>query len=418
MHDRLGPDTVLGYCTNVHPGATYRQLLASLERYTLRVKQLVCPDAPMGVGLWLSHQTVQHILEEQQTRGFADWLAQRGLFAYTFNGFPYGDFHQPTVKHLVYQPDWRDPKRLQYTLNLATVLAGLLDDPHNNQQKEGSLSTLPLGWRDDFSNDPESMALAGRQLLKVVDHLDRLEQETGKLIHLDLEPEPGCCLETSRDVVAFFNNRLDPLDNPQRIRRYLRVCHDICHGAVMFEPQQEALQRYRRAGIRIGKVQISSAVTARFDRMAPVDRSKALAQLGGFRENRYLHQTVVQTTDAAGAVSHHFYEDLHDALEACGDIAACSDPNISSGQWRVHFHVPLYLDRIGLLETTQDQITDCLAAIQEADDDASVKHFEIETYAWDVLPDDLKSTDLADDIAQEFTWLIRNAYLLNASHGS
>ena len=31
---------------------------------------------------------------------------------FTFNGFPYGDFHQSVVKHRVYEPTWADAERL------------------------------------------------------------------------------------------------------------------------------------------------------------------------------------------------------------------------------------------------------------------------------------------------------------------
>ncbi len=33
------------------------------------------------------------------------------------------------------------------------------------------------------------------------------------------------------------------------------------------------------------------------------------------------------------------------------------------------------------------------------------KHFEVETYAWTVLPDELKTEDLARGIAKELLWV-------------
>ena len=36
MRDALGPGTVLGYCTNVHAGATLGQTLANLETHAAR----------------------------------------------------------------------------------------------------------------------------------------------------------------------------------------------------------------------------------------------------------------------------------------------------------------------------------------------------------------------------------------------
>ena len=53
-------------------------------------------------------------------------LDARGLEVVTLNGFPYRSFHAPVVKYAVYQPDWLSRERLDYTVNLARVLAGLL----------------------------------------------------------------------------------------------------------------------------------------------------------------------------------------------------------------------------------------------------------------------------------------------------
>ena len=90
-----------------------------------------------------------------------------------------------------------------------------------------------------------------------------------------------------------------------------------------------------------------------------------------------------------------FYEDLPLAIASVKD-----DRPI--GEWRIHFHMPIFLDRFGLIETTQDQIGECLQAIKDED---GIRHFEVETYAWDVLPKELRTDDLAEGIAREILWL-------------
>src|SRR4051794_8818385 len=89
----------VGYCTNVHAGAGLDQTRANLERYALAVKRLASPDRPMGVGLWLSAPAARQLLEERRVGEFAAWLREVGLVPFTLNGFPFGDFHQPVVKH-------------------------------------------------------------------------------------------------------------------------------------------------------------------------------------------------------------------------------------------------------------------------------------------------------------------------------
>lgn len=397
MRDAVGSGTILGYCTNVHAGATFEQTLANLDTHAVKVKERVSPGEPMGVGLWLSARAAREVLEQDRTAELRDWLGSRGLLAFTFNGFPHGDFHQPVVKFRVYQPDWSEDSRLAYTVDLANILACLLPEG-----AEGSISTLPVGWGGDFRKAPEKLRAAGNHLHAIATHLARLEAERGRLIHLDLEPEPGCQLTTSRDLVEFFEQYLlsggsEKTGSEKIVRRHLRVCHDVCHAAVMFEDQAEVLERYRRAGIEIGKVQLSSAIRARFEALDEGQKTACFRQLRSFAEDRYLHQTVIQPT-ASLSRSRVFVEDLPAALEmARRDVTL-------RGEWRVHFHVPLYLERFGLVETTQQTVLDCLAAIR---DFPGVRHFEAETYAWSVVPDELRVNELAAGIADELRWVLR-----------
>jgi hypothetical protein len=387
MRDVFGPGTILGYCTNVHAGASLRETVRNLEQHTLAVKSRVSPNEPMGVGLWLAARAARDLLAEpEELSRFRDWLDDRGLEAFTLNGFPYGDFHGREVKYRVYEPDWRDPERLRYTLDLARIQATL-----RPAGAEGSISTLPVGWRASIAADKSGVEQAAAQLRDLADQLARIEDEHGRLIHVDLEPEPGCYLDKSSDVVEFFEQHLLRNGNAGRIRRHLRVCHDICHGAVMFEPDSIALENYARAEIEVGKVQISCAVRARFDLFDGAGRKEMMRQLGEFAEDRYLHQTVIG--GASGALA------FHDDLPALLSQDTATEP---SGEWRIHFHVPLYLASFGLLETTQQHVDECLAAVQRF---STVRHFEAETYAWSVLPSELLVDELAVGIAQELTWL-------------
>ena len=208
----------IGYCTNVHANANLQRTRENLTRYALAVKRSVSADRPMGIGLWLSAQAADELLAAGGVGEFSDWLADNGLVPFTFNGFPYGDFHQPVVKHRVYEPTWWQPQRLDYTLKLIDIMHGVLPDG-----SEGSISTMPIAWPEPaLSNGQWEKVTA--QLLHVADRLGRLESETGRLIHLCLEPEPGCVLQRSSDMVDLFENRLlitSDVDE-QLVRRHLR----------------------------------------------------------------------------------------------------------------------------------------------------------------------------------------------------
>jgi sugar phosphate isomerase/epimerase len=374
-----------GYCTNVHAGATLDATRANLQRHALAVKAACSPSRPMGIGLWLAAQAAQELVASDGVPAFRDWLAERGLVPYTLNGFPYGDFHQAVVKHRVYEPTWWQPERLEYTCRLADVQHELLPPG-----LEGSISTLPIAWGNPCPSRAD-MELAAQHLRQAAAHLHQLEERTGRLIYLCLEPEPGCVFSFADDAVHFFQWQLLDREDDEIVRRHLRICHDVCHAAVMFEDQDAVIRKYREAGIEVGKVQVSAALRMDLDLFEPPSaqpRAEAMKQLASFAEDRYLHQTVVSRGG-----EEVFYEDLRLALDA-----ESADPR---GEWRVHFHVPIYLTEFGRLYSTQEQIAECLAAIRRH---SACKHFEVETYAWGVLPSELKQPDLASGIAEELRW--------------
>ncbi|MEM6392232.1 MAG: metabolite traffic protein EboE [Planctomycetota bacterium] len=378
---------MLGYCTNVHPGTTLAEVRANLKWHALAVKRRFSPDQPMGIGLWLAADAASELVGQPEALAdFKAWLDDAGLRVFTFNGFPYGTFHGDVVKDAVYLPNWASAERYHYTLNLAKLLAELL-----GEGEEGSISTLPIGWPMSFCGSPEAYPeqarVAGQRLTDLVHQLARIELDTGKCIHIDLEPEPGCILEDSAGVVRFFKDYLLGTVDDVSVLGYLRVCHDVCHAAVMFEDQHVALSNYRAAGIQVGKVQVSSAVQADW---SAGDAGAVREALDRFAEPRYLHQTSVRRH--GGEVVR--YLDLPDALRD-------EDTAGQSRQWRTHFHVPVYAESLGVLGTTRNEIDRCFSAIQPGD---GVQHFEVETYAWGVLPEEHQVDELAEGIARELAW--------------
>jgi hypothetical protein len=337
----------------------------------------------MGIGLWFSQAAAAEVLEDNRGGELRDWLARQNLIPFTLNAFPQFNFHQRVVKHQVYSPDWAHEQRGAYTLACARLLDAILPTG-----LEGSLSTLPLGWAR--RGDQAFQQACCRNLATIVRWLADLEQRTGRCLYLCLEPEPGCTLTTSDDVAEFFE-RYVWSSIGEIARRHLRICHDVCHSAVMFEPQAAVVERYRQLGVRIGKVQISSAVETRLPADDVEGNRQRIAALARFDEPRYLHQTTRWDPDS-GQVT--FYEDLPSALAAPLD-----------GIIRVHFHVPIFLESLPPLQTTQNQIGELLTALAGLPADQRPRHFEVETYAWNVLPPSLQVGDLAEGIAKELVWL-------------
>ncbi|MDA7950107.1 MAG: metabolite traffic protein EboE [Pirellulaceae bacterium] len=404
------------YCTNLHSAENLEELKRNLLAH-FRLEQSLDIDpsvkgtstfesgARPRLGLWFSGRCARELVEKERCRQFRSWLEKYQFSVTTINGFPYGDFHGKTVKHSVYAPSWAQQDRLDYTRNLVVILTELLPEG-----KTGTISTVPIGWAGLIDNDCKKRA--AQNLLTIVTELEENYQQSGKKIVLCLEPEPGCLLEQSDQVVTFFERYLYVDQNEggrKKIRRHLQVCHDVCHSAVMFEPQQEAVKTYRRGEIGIGKVQISSALSVPFAKLSLEEKKQALRELGNFAEDRYLHQSVL-VNDHGERV---FFDDLPKGLKELE-----KENVLARGtELRVHFHVPIFADRLGLLSTTQEEIGKFLSALEEYG--GISPEFEIETYAWSVLPDRVapvsggdqnlvnltnQETLLAEGIAQECRW--------------
>jgi hypothetical protein len=71
-------------------------------------------------------------------------------------------------------------------------------------------------------------------------------------------------------------------------------------------------------------------------------------------------------------------------------------------EWRVHCHVPIFMDRLPDLGTTQDMLRSVLALHKAS---PLTAHLEVETYTFDVLPEELRRADVATAVAREITWV-------------
>jgi sugar phosphate isomerase/epimerase len=385
----------LTYCTNIHPGETWPEVAASLGRHLPEVKRHVAEGQAFGVGLRLSAVAAAELRQPAALEQLKELLDESGCYVFTINGFPYGPFHGRPVKEQVYQPDWRHEVRVTYSNELADLLAELLPD---EPTLEGSVSTVP-GTFKPLAEAPGAISEMARNLIRHAAHLVGIRERTGRTIALALEPEPCCFLETIDETVRFFEEHLfgatavrqlseltglARADAEGALRRHLGVCYDVCHAAVEFEDPAGSLDALQAAGIGVPKLQLSAAL-----RIAAVGPETA-AQLRPFDEPVYLHQ-VIERRD--GRLRRHL--DLPQALAALGEA--------HGAEWRVHFHVPVFLSELTDFSTTQAFLGEILALHRQAPISA---HLEVETYTWDVLPERYRQVEVARAIARELTWVI------------
>jgi sugar phosphate isomerase/epimerase len=389
----------LTYCTNIHAANGWEGVYTNLQKYAPPLKARFSPAAPFGVGLRLSAREARELLEGDRLREFREFLDREGLYVAIINGFPYGPFHGTPVKANVYAPDWRDEARVDYTLDLIRILQALVPSG-----LDGGVSTAPLSYKTWMAGTGDAAWEAMTQnVVRVAEALVRTQREQGTFIHLDIEPEPDCVLENTEETVAFFEQWLFPVGAPilaaalgvspddarRHLQDHIRLCFDCCHFAVEYEDPAAALERLQAAGIRVGRVQLSSALHVDFPDDAR-EAAEIARRLRPFADTTYLHQVVEQT----GAGLRH-YPDLDVALDDKGSG--------SPAKWRIHFHVPLFAREYDAFGSTQDYVQKVLALAMQT---PFTTHLEIETYTWDVLPPGLKM-DLGESIAREYEWVLQ-----------
>ena len=386
----------LTYCTNIHPGETWAEVRSNLEQHLPPVRARLGPDTRFGIGLRLSAEAAQALAQPSALAEFKDFLARGRFYVFTLNAFPYGTFHGKRVKEDVYLPDWRDLKRLEYTDLMADLLAELLpSDPGLT----GSVSTVPGAFKEN-ARAPQAVARMTDLMIQHAAHLVQLKKRTGKHIALALEPEPCCFLETIDETVGFFRDHLfadaavrrlsdligvDRAHAQRALRDHLGVCLDLCHAAVEFEDPQGCVAQLADAGIGVYKVQITAGLRL------PELSDAALAGVRQFDDPVYLHQVVESGPDGLTR-----YVDLPDALRAAEGRA------LAGREWRVHCHVPVFVDDLGAFSSTQQFIRDVLRLHRQQ---PISTHLEVETYTWSVLPPQLRAEGMDHAIARELAWV-------------
>ncbi|MEI6563931.1 MAG: metabolite traffic protein EboE [bacterium] len=411
---RHKPPLHLTYCLNVHPGERWDENLAAIQTHAMAIRNRVAPGKRFGLGLRLSHQAAITLRQPESLAAFKRFLDEHDLYAFTINGFPYGAFHGQEVKTAVYRPDWSNRDRLDYTTTLACIMASLLPEG-----TDGNISTVPLGYKFGRGNSNDTTPAAAPtpamaiHLAECAATLHDIRMTTGKDVHIGLEPEPDCLLETTEEVIRFFEGHLllqaiphlvsrlscSRHDAEMIVRRHIGICFDTCHMAIQFEGLAESLTRLVRHGIRISKVQLSSALEV-------LPTITARARLKEFLDPVYLHQVKEVCLDQNTGGEIQGYE--HDSVNfrRYNDLDAALESPIRTGSpaalWRIHYHVPLYFESDATLHSTSNTLD---VAFWNKVSAIPVTHLEIETYTFHHLPPHRQIGGIVTSVVREYEWV-------------
>ena len=341
----------------------------------------------MAAGLWLSADVLAELQNSDSLlQEFKSILDEEKLVWTTANAFPYGKFHGETIKAAVYQPNWSEPARLDYTCNVARLMAALLP----SSLTSATISTLPLGYAADWCADKHLTAIDN--IIQLVKQLTAIKIETGKSIRVCLEMEPDCVLEFTPQIIEFFEllHQHAKAENisSTAIESHLGICYDICHQAVQFESIPDSLAQIHDAGIAIGKIQISTALE-----ITVKDKVACMPWLTECARSPYLHQTRIRSDQ--GLI---MLPDLDDVFETT---------EIDDFPWRIHFHLPIHVNKFhaSFISSTQQQIIETLTSLKSLQITPTL---EIETYTWNVMPAEIRPTsnsELIRSLQSELDWL-------------
>jgi hypothetical protein len=373
----------LAYCTNIHRGENWPQTWDALKQYTLAVRQRVSPGKPYAIGLRLGAGAARELSDPATLRAFQKWLAANDCYIFTINGFPYGLFHGTRVKEQVYAPDWTTRERLDYTNLLFDLLGELVP-----QGIEGSVSTVPVSFKD-FIQDERQVRETRANIWRCIDHIERVTRKTGKMLHLGLEPEPLCYLETTGETLRYFEQLRADRPGDLRIEEHLGVNYDCCHLAVEFEDANEAIGRLRQHRIKISKLHLSSAL-----KLQPSPDVRLA--LHSFADDIYFHQVISRSVD--GTLKR--YRDLDVALALHNTL-----PPKMSDEWRIHFHIPLHSPVTPMFGNTTGHLLALLDLLKASPSMCS--HLEMETYTWEVMPAEMKKRNVVDQLVGEYEWTLK-----------
>lgn len=374
---RLRNHQHLAYCTNIHPGETWAETFAALSNHTLSVRNMVCPHEDFAIGLRLSDRASRDLCEPAALRAFQRWLRDHRCYVFTINGFPFGRFHGGRVKERVFQPDWQSVERLAYTNRLFDLLVHL-----SPPDAEASVSTLPGSFKP-FIETGQKRGKIRENLWRCIDHVSALSDKTGIDLHLGVEPEPLGLFENTAETLEFLDEMQDMEPGDTRLGKHLGINYDTCHFAIQYESPESALTEIGNAGWRISKIHLSNAIRT-------IPSSDARSALAAFQEDTYLHQVIARTSNGE--------------LERFRDLDLALASKARHEEWRVHFHIPLHCPDHDWLGSTADHVRGTLDFL--AANPGTCRHLEMETYTWEVLPADLKSSTVEAQLEREYKWCL------------
>lgn len=374
------------YCSNIFKNNKLIDLIKNLKEYKKKNKE------QKNISICLSNNILKEIKKNNNIKKIYTWIKINKLNIKLINGFVYKQFHTKKIKEFIYYPDWTKIERYNFTKNILYFIQKI------NKFKNFGVTTLPISYEAWIKKEKKyNLKKSINNLFKILEIIIKIKKYKKRNIHLDIEPEPFCSIEKCNDFIIFFNTWLIPLIKKnfklkykikekkyiKYIRKHINICYDACHSAVMFENQKKNLDLIKKEKIKIGRIQISSAIKIKF-----IEKNKI--NLDFLKKSSFLHQSIIKLKNNKIIKKKDFFE-----LKNIKDLII--------KEIRIHCHIPIYEKKISKnIYTTQNEL---ILLIKNMIKNKDIKNLEIETYTYDTM---YKKSCKIESIKKEYNWLIAN----------
>ncbi len=380
----------LTYCSNIFKEKTLYDLLEKIEKYAFFLRKTF-KKKWVGLSLCMSNKLIIELHEFKKLIFFGKWLKRHNFYLSSLNGFVYKVFHKKKIKENIYYPDWTSKNRNLYTKKLIMLLVHMKTGFNNS-----SISTMPISFRNWCKKKDRKYIFfrSSVNILDILNYLVMLNKKKKCFIHLDIEPEPFCLIESFENFLNFYFKWLIPNLNfclyisyikrsLYYLKKYINLCYDICHFSVNYYNHDKIISSILKNKLKVGKVQVSSALE-----VFPDCNNKTIIinELFFLTKSKFLHQNTA-------------FDKNNSLFIKNSDIIFILNKTLTYNT-RIHCHMPLYLTRYKkFLKTTSEETK---AVFLKILNQLNVRHVEIETYTYDML---LKNEKFSS-IVKEYTLVI------------
>lgn len=330
---------VLTYCSNIFKTKSLKKLVLNIKNYTQEFKYhknhtSICLSKNL-----LAETKIKHL-----------FLLKKNHIS-SINGFVYQDFHKKNIKEKIYLPDWTSKYRFLYTQKIISIIKN-----YRKIKNIISISTMPISYKEWIKKKQKPIII-----YKSIKNIEKTHPK--KNINISIEPEPYCLIECYLDVINFYTIWIKKII--KKFKKYICICYDICHFSVIFDKHEIALNSINKKHIKIGKIQISSALKI----ILPTKINNIKLLLMTFlkmKKSNFLHQCITKYKE-----NMIIYNDIAKIIKNL--------INLKNSEIRIHCHIPIYKKKFKYLNTTNSETKKTIRYIKKQN---KIKNLEIESYTY------------------------------------